>query len=249
MKVGTKDAAIIARVLAGTNAEMQTKSQKAAGKSTNVAVNFAVSFNKFMGAEFVRELSPHFPGIISGETPSTGERGAKRVDVLYGSRESGLELMISFKSVHFGEEDQGRAKFTHNRKRNDEELRVEATEHHVRQPYSVLVAVVFLPMDACRDRVGPKGGASSSFASWVKYLWPLQDRAEPNDRPDTFELVFFGLYERDGSAFGFYEVRGTVPCPRFGPPAAVLSFEEFVARVRTVHERRNSNDFRFEGEK
>ena len=65
----------------------------------------------------------------------------KRVDVKYSTPEAGLGLALSFKSVHFGEEDSGNRDFVHNLKRNDEELRVEATGHHLRQPYAVMVAV------------------------------------------------------------------------------------------------------------
>ena len=83
----------------------------------------------------------------------------------------------------------GATGFIHNMKRNDEELRVEATGHHLRQPFAVMAAVLFLPLESCTDL-----DETSSFASWVKYLWPLKGRNESEDPPDRYELVFVGLY-------------------------------------------------------
>jgi hypothetical protein len=206
-------------------------------------LKFAIAFAKHMGAEASKALAPDFPGIISGEKPSRAVRGMKRVDVKYATAEAGLGLALSFKSVHFGERESGDARFIHNMKRNDEELRVEATGHHLRQPYAVMVGVVFLPFESCRD-----GDEQSSFASWVEYLWPLKGRTEPEDAPDRYELVFMGLYARDRSELGFYEVGGPVACPRKGGPKQLLTFPEFLARIRKVYDMRNGRDFFFEGE-
>ena len=96
-------------------------------------------------------LDPTFEGTKSGENPSKAVRGPKRVDLNYSTSEGGLGLAMSFKSVHQGEKANGQADFIHNMKRNDEELRVEATDHHLRQPYPVFVAVLFLPFEACTD--------------------------------------------------------------------------------------------------
>jgi hypothetical protein len=158
--------------------------------------------------------------------------------------------MVSLKSVHQGEQAGGNARFTHNLKRNDEELRVEATALHLRQPYAVLVATMILPFEACDDgwRKGSRGPPTSSFARWVEKFWTLKGRIEPEDPVNQFELVFIALYSRDGSELGFYQVGGTVPCPRQGRPSSLLSFEEFVHRIRDAYYRRNSRDFYFEGE-
>ncbi len=192
-----------------------------------------------------------------GETPSQAVGGTKRVDVNLSTPEAGLGFAISLKSVHFGERGDD-SHFTHNRKRNDEELRVEATAHHVRQPYAVLAAVLLLPFTSCvdpRQARGPSGRLvpTSSFASWVEYLWPLKGRIEPDDAPDRFELVFIALYARDGSELGFYEVglpeeQGGAPCPRHGRPRQLLDFEHFLGRIKRVYYKRNGRDFAFEGE-
>ncbi len=234
--------AVIRAVLDDTHRDVTAAAEKAAGKPFKKDLNFAISFAKYMGVEIAKALEPYFPGIISGEKPSRAVRGMKRVDVKYSTPEAGLGLALSFKSVHFGERDSGAADFIHNLKRNDEELRVEATGHHLRQPYAVMVAVVFLPFESCQDM------AKSSFASWVEYLWPLKGREEPEDPPDRFELVFIGLYEREGRELGFHQVGGDVPCPRKGRPKRLLSLAEFLKLIRESYARRNGLDFAFEGE-
>ncbi len=241
---GPAEGTVLQRVLAQTRDEVQAAAAKAeeSGKSFKQDLNFAIAFAKYMGIEVAQALEPRFPGIVSGEKPSRAVRGMKRVDVKYSTPEAGLGLALSFKSVHFGERGGGNTRFTHNTKRNDEELRVEATGHHLRQPYAVMVAVVFLPFESCED------GEQSSFASWVEYLWPLKGRDEPEDPPDRFELVFMGLYARDGSELGFYQVGGDVPCPRQGRPKRLLGLDEFLGLIGRTYDRRNGLDFFFEGE-
>jgi hypothetical protein len=247
-------AAALARVLEATrrdveaarsardekNARLTAAGKKAVGFKPELS--FAIYFAKYIGQEIAAALRPDFPEVRSGETPSESVRGPKRVDLNYSTPEAGLGFAVSFKSVHFGEKEHGDASFTHNLKRNDEELRVEATAHHLRQPYAVLAAVVFLPFEACTDF------DTSSFASWVEYLWPLKGRQHPEDAPDRFELVFIALYARDGSELGFYEVGGATKCPRTGRPARLLSLAEFVRRLKVTYDRRNGRDFFFEGE-
>lgn len=239
--------AVIEAVLAATRHEVAEAEAKAIAKKKKKfkkELKFAIAFAKHMGIEVAKALQQSgFPGTVSGEKLSQAVRGMKRVDVKYATREAGLGLALSFKSVHLGEEEEGNADFIHNMKRNDEELRVEATGHHLRQPYAVMVAVVFLPFESCQD-----GDEESSFASWVEYLWPLKGRIEPDDPPDRYELVFMGLYARDGSKLGFYEIGGKVPCPRKGRPKELLSFADFLAGVRKVYDTRNGRDFFFEGE-
>lgn len=239
--------AVLKTVLRKTEKDVAAAAAKAKAESKESRfkrdLKFAIAFADHMGAEVAKALDPHFPGIVSGEIPSRAARGMKRVDVRYSTPEAGLGLALSFKSVHFGERDDGNTRFTHNMKRNDEELRVEATGHHLRQPYAVMVAVLFLPFESCVDMT-----KASSFASWVEYLWPLKGRVEPEDPPDRFELVYIALYARDGSKFGFYQVGGEVPCPRMGRPKKLLSLADFLAQIRATYDRRNGRDFHFEGE-
>jgi hypothetical protein len=237
--------AVIEAVLTATQRDVAEGEAKALAKKKKFKkeLTFAIAFAKHMGIEVAKALQPDFPGTVSGEKLSQAVRGMKRVDVKYATQEAGLGLALSFKSVHLGEEEEGNADFIHNMKRNDEELRVEATGHHLRQPYAVMVAVVFLPFESCQD-----GEEQSSFASWVEYLWPLKGRLEPEDPPDRYELAFMALYARDASKLGFYEIGGAVPCPRKGRPKELLSFADFLARIRKVYDSRNGRDFFFEGE-
>jgi hypothetical protein len=250
---------VIARVLRRTREDVQAavlarekdnEIRAAHGKKLKPAVkqslSFAIYFAKYMSAEIAQALvtvDPNFAGVRSGENLSQAVRGPKRLDVNYSTPQTGLGLAMSFKSVHFGEKEDGDADFTHNMKRNDEELRVEATEHHLRQPYAVFVAVVFLPFESCSDF------DTSSFGSWVEYLWPLKGRVSTEDPPDRFELVFLALYARDGSEFGFYEIGGTVECPRHGRPRQLLDLVQFLKRIKAVYDQRNGKDFYFEGER
>jgi hypothetical protein len=230
--------------VAAAKAKAETKA-KASGEKSKFKpdLKFAMVFAKHMSAAIAAALRPKYPEIKSGENPSRSVRGMKRVDINYSTPEAGLGFALSFKSVHFGEREGGNVRFIHNMKRNDEELRVEATSHHLRQPYAVMAAVLFLPFESCEDM------EKSSFASWVEYLWPLKGRDEPEDPPDRFELVFIGLYERDGSGLGFYEVGGGVPCPRKGRPKRLLELGDFLQRLVDTYNRRNGLDFFFEDEK
>jgi hypothetical protein len=249
--------AALGRVLAKTRADVQSaKAERAAENAKLIAkgkkprgfkesLSFAIYFAKHMSSEVATALvsfDPTFQGVRSGENISQAARGPKRLDINYSTSESGLGLAMSFKSVHFGERMSGNADFTHNKKRNDEELRVEATEHHLRQPYSVFVGVLFLPFESCSEQ------PTSSFGEWVEYLWPLKGRVDVEDPPDRFELVFVALYERDGSELGFYEVGGPIECPRHGRPK-LLTLAEFLKRVKAVYDKRNGKDFFFEGER
>lgn len=231
---------------AADDARAKAKSQKE--KKFKPQLIESISFGRHFGAGVAAALERKagWKGVRSGETPSRASRGLKRLDLNYSTPEMGLGLGMSFKSVHRGERAGGRAGFTHNKKRNDEELRVEATGHHLRQPYAVMVAVVILPFESCDDW-RPRTDMSS-FADWVQYFWPLKGRVETDDPPDKYELVFFCLYERDGRDLGFYEVGGLVPCPRKGRPKSLLSFDQFLDRVVAVYTRRNGMTFHFEGE-
>ncbi len=241
---------VVRRVLEQTNAELErteadrASAAKAAWTKREKQIVYAVIFAKHFSRAIADAFEPDFPNMQSGETPSVAFGGVKRVDVNFSTPEAGLGFAISLKSVHFGEKSDGASHFTHNMKRNDEELRVEATAHHLRQPYAVLVALLFLPFQSCDDRT-----RTSSFATWVEHLWPLKGRTGPDGPPDRFELVFVALYSRDGSELGFYEVGGSVACPRKGRPRQLLTFSQFVQRIKQTYYVRNGKDFAFEGEK
>jgi hypothetical protein len=127
-------AAVLSRVLDATRRDVEAarsaRNEKnarltAAGKKIitfKPELSFAIYFAKSIGQEMAAALRPDFPEVRSGETPSESVRGPKRVDLNYSTPEAGLGFAVSFKSVHFGEKENGDASFTHDLKRNDEEL-------------------------------------------------------------------------------------------------------------------------------
>ena len=161
----------------------------------------------------------------------------------------GLALGISLKSVHIREAKGGK-RYTHNLKRNEEELRIEASGYHKRQPYAVMIGVLFLPYDSCEDgKDNP-----SSFGSWVRHLRPYSGRTGPKDDEDQFEKLYIALYDPEGSAFDFFDIDTDPPKndrPRSnagaaGQPRKVLSYGEFLDSVHHLYLRRNSADFRWD---
>ncbi|HEX4331779.1 MAG TPA: hypothetical protein VH040_06555, partial [Usitatibacter sp.] len=129
-------------------------------------------------------------------------------------------------------------RYTHNMKRNEEELRIEASGYHKRQPYAVMVGVLFLPLDSCTD--GKKDN-SSSFGSFVRKLRPYCGRTDPHDENDRFERLFVGLYEPSGSELKFFDV-ATAP-PKNSRPKNLLAYDEFLDSTYHEYLRRNSAEF------
>jgi hypothetical protein len=125
-------------------------------------------------------------------------------------------------------------------KRNEEELRIEASGYHKRQPYAVMVAVLFLPLDSADD--GKKDNPSS-FGSWVRHLRPYTGREDPEDEIDKFEKIYIGLYEPDGSDLRFFDVQEAPP--KNGRPAQTLSYRQFLGEVYHEYLRRNQAEFKW----
>ena len=147
-------------------------------------IKYAVRFADAMAAEIAADLRLFFPDISATTKREAGAAGGKKqLDVNFSTPSSGLALGISLKSVHLRDVGSGH-KYGHNKKRNTEELLVEVTGYHRRQPYAVLVGVLFLPYDSCTD--GRKGNPSS-FGSWVRHLRPHVGRVEPEDDIGLFE--------------------------------------------------------------
>jgi len=203
---------------------------------------YATRFADKMAICIANGLRERFPGVLpdeSGrgvESPAQSVRGPKKLDVNYSTPQLGLGFGISLKSVHFREK--ANRGYIHNMKRNDEELRTEASGYHQRQPYAVMVAVVFLPSDACDD-ASPRH--PSSFGSWVKYLRPLSQRHAAHDDIARYERVFIGLYARSGERMDFFDVEQAPP--RTGRPARLLSYNEFLDEIEKTYLRRNSSEF------
>jgi hypothetical protein len=213
---------------------------------------YAVRFADEMAACFARDLGTKMKGIsASGERSARSAIKAKQLDVNFSTPATGLALGVSLKSVHI-REGGGSGRYTHNLKRNEEELRIEALGYHKRQPYAVMVGVLFLPMDSCTD-----GAEISSFASWVRHLRPYAGRGKPEDEPDTFEKIYLALYEPDGSDLRFFDVEADPPkkgLPRStgelldpsGRARRSLSYAEWVDAVHKTFLHRNHADFQWD---
>lgn len=206
--------------------------------------NYAETLSRGLATRFANELRPQFPGVLPDENGKGQEsrartaKGVKKLDVNYSTVELGLGLGVSIKTINF--RDGATARYTKNYTRADGELRAEASDYHVRQPYAVMVAVVFIPLDACDD--GKK--EPSSFGQAVKIFRFRGGRDEPQDDPNLFERVFIGLYDTDPHRFGeviFFDVKRAPP--KSGRPKDPLSFAELVDEIRRTYDARNSPIF------
>jgi hypothetical protein len=199
---------------------------------------YAVRFADKMAERIAADLAPRFPDIDASTKRTAGSlRGKKQLDVNFSTPQLGLALGISLKSVHL--RDVGSAgRYTHNMKRNEEELRIEAAGYHKRQPYAVMIGVLSLPFDSCDD--GKKDNPSS-FGSWVRHLRPYAGRNEPDDDPDKFEKIYIALYEPDGSDLQFFDVQSNPP--KNGRPKMLRTYAEFLDDVYLAFLERNGTEF------
>lgn len=158
-------------------------------------------------------LRPKFRGILPDETGAKHESrsgsasGPKKLDVNYSNPQIGLGLGVSIKTLNF--RDEGTGRFTKNVKRLDGELRAEAQDYHVRQPFSVLAALVFMPDEAAFD---------SSNKSSLRHAWEVfgrrSGRKSTNNDTSLFERFWLCVYSTALDHFGechCYDVAGEFP--------------------------------------
>ncbi len=199
---------------------------------------YAVRFADSMAAQIAVDLSGRLRDIEATTKRNAGAvRGKKQLDINFSTPQLGLALGISLKSVHL-RDVKGAQRYTHNMKRNEEELRIEASGYHKRQPYAVMVGVLFLPLDSCDD--GKKDNPSS-FGSWVRHLRPFAGRANPEDEIDRFEKLYIALYDPNGPELGFFDI-GDSP-PKNGRPARLLDYHDFLDAAYHEFLRRNEAEF------
>jgi hypothetical protein len=206
--------------------------------------NYAEALSRQLAIRFANALRRQFPGILPDEKGAGQEskartaKGVKKLDVNYSTVELGLGLGVSIKTINF--RDASTKRYTKNYRRVDGELRAEASDYHVRQPYAVMIGVVFLPYDCCDDgRRDP-----SSFGQAIQVFRFRADRCEPDDDPNLFERVFIGLYETDADRFGDVAFFDVIEAPRkHGRPTRTLTFAELVEEIRRTYDERNSPVF------
>jgi hypothetical protein len=216
-------------------------------------------------------VTRQFEGVLPDEeghgresrSASGALKKAKKTDVRYATSETGLELLVSIKTLNFRDAKRDKktkkvvlGRYTKNMVRNDHELRAEAMDHHDRFPYAVLVGLFFLPVEACDDGQNDK----SSFAHAVMTLRPRAGRTEPTDHPAKFERLFIGLYRVGGDQpdVGLFDVN-TAPPRRGRPPwhdevtdeargGRLLCLDEVVAEIIREYGIRNRTYIRWADE-
>ena len=122
-------------------------------------------------------------------------------------------------------------------------MRAEAADYHERQPYAVLCAVVFLPLDACDD--GSKA-APSSFGHAIQIFRRRAGREKPVDDSTLFERILVGLYDTDGDSFGrivFFDVMDDPP--RVGKPRVFKPLRDSIDAITDALHARNKTKFRW----
>lgn len=216
--------------------------------------NYAEQLSRNLAMLFANRLRNDFPEITPDEEgrhhekPARTAKGTKKLDVNYSHPDIGLGLGVSIKTLNFRDADSGR--YTKNYTRIDNELRAEALDYHERQPWAVLGAVIFLPVDACDD-YNPRARkeASSSFGQAIKVFRYRGNRSCPTDAGQLFERVFVGLYaidEDDPWDVRFFDVMQAPP--RSGRPSNTMSLDEVLAEIVRIYIGRNDPPFLWAGE-
>lgn len=216
--------------------------------------NYAGRLSRNLATLFANLLRSDFPQITPDESggrqeaPARSAKGTKKLDVNYSTPELGLGLGVSIKTLNFP--DAASERYTKNFTARDNELRAEALDYHERQPWAVLVALVFVPVDACDD-YKPRSGqrTSSSFGKAVSVFRQRAGRTNPTDSGQLFERVFVGLYTvNDDEPWDvrFFDVMQAPP--RSGRPSSTLSLEEVVSEIVRAYDARNNPPFVWVGE-
>lgn len=227
--------------------ELERAGDRAAATEQKQKKNYAERLSRALAQRFADALRPTFPGILPGskgegqESRARSAKGFKRLDVNYSTVELGLGLGLSIKTINF--RDPRTRRYTKNYTRVDGELRAEASDYHVRQPYAVMAAIVFLPVDACDDG---SALAPSSFGQAVQIFRFRAGRIEPDDEAMLFERLFVGLYHVSEPRFGnvgFFDVMDAPP--RSGRPGDLLSFSAVCSAIENAYDDRNGSKFKW----
>lgn len=235
-EAGVADSMRSALLAAGDRAAASTQSAKK---------NYAERLSRELAVLVAHALRPSFPGILpdrSGvgqESKARSAKGFKKLDVNYSTPELGLGLGVSIKTINF--RDKATARYTKNYTRADAELRAEASDYHDRQPYAVMIAVVFLPIDSCDDG---SGNWPSSLGQAVQVFRFRAGREKPTDPSMLFERAFIGLYDIDDDRLGevgFFDVVDAPP--KRGRPRKLLSLSEMIDVIVKTYDARNKPTF------
>jgi len=209
--------------------------------------NYAERLSRALATKIANLLRPRFRGITPDEhgarqeAPARTAKGVKKLDVNYSTTELGLGLGISIKTINFPDPKAGR--YTKNYTRVDNELRAEAKDYHQRQPYAVLVALIFLPLSSCLD------GSPSSFGAAVRIFRHRTNRRDARDEQELLERIFIGVYDDSPKALGRVWFFDVMKRPRKeGPPAEALQlgFDDIIGEIERTYAERNDPPFEWD---
>lgn len=144
-----------------------------------------------------KSMRTHFPNTASGEgtgTNAASASGIKSVDVAFNIEGLFLGLGLSVKVVGLPEKNRG---YTHNLKRVSEEWNLETVNYHRYMPYSIIVGMFFLPVEAMTDRK-----QKTSLSTALDHFRGFRGRADHRDDIDLMEEIYIGLYEPSGEKAG-----------------------------------------------
>lgn len=201
--------------------------------------DFAQRLSTCLAQKMADASRPKFRGILPDEhgakheSRSGSASGLKKLDVNYSNPQIGLGLGVSIKTVNFKDETTGR--YTKNIKRLDGELRAEAQDYHVRQPFSVLAGLVFFPEEAAFD---------SRSKSSLRHAWEIFERRAGRrsitDEASLFEQFWICVYHSGADDFGrcrCFDVGREMPST--GLPQEHQSLAEVLSDIQTAFRARN----------
>jgi hypothetical protein len=216
-------------------------------KSREQKKNYAEALSRSLAKRLADGLRPSFVGIMPDadgkrqESRARTSKGYKKLDINYSTTELGLGLGVSVKTINFI--DARSKRYTKNYTRVDNELRAEASDYHERQPYAVMVAIIFIPLDSCVDgKTRRRRSTASSFAQAVHIFRHRANRRAPIDAPAKFEQVFIALYDTvAGPEFGTvrcFDV--SKPPPKNGIPQSCRTMAQMLAEIVGTYDERNN---------
>jgi hypothetical protein len=213
--------------------------------------NYAENLSRKLATLVAGALRHKYPNItptVAGhghEIPTGADHGNKRLDVRVWNERLGLLLDVSIKTYSFQDwrtREHRAYRYTKNIVRNDHELRAEADSVHRRQPYAVLVGIIFMPAEAALDG---EGTGHSSFAHAVSVFRRRTGRRDGTDPAmHLFERFYVALYESTGEHRGavtFFDAKQSPP--RNGRPPAGLTVDLQGLVDETIEEVDRRNDF------
>lgn len=205
--------------------------------------NYAFRLSAILARTVANRLRREFPGILpdpegrGGESAAPVHAGYKKLDVNYSTIQLGLALGISIKTLNFHDEGSGR--YTKNATRLDNELRAEADDYHKRQPYCVMVALVFVPAATTKD---PGKKDRTSFRHIYETLTKRAGRPDHTGSTDKFERVYLGTYDEAETLETFGDVKFTevrTLADAVNEPVDALSMDQVLERVVETYCARN----------